>query len=902
MVKRIILYVFIALMIGALVWVFLDLRQANKPVKSALYAIPQSSSVVIENDNPFETWNRIANKTVIWEEFKSLDGFQYADSSLFHLDTLLKKDENWESLLRDEKTYLVFNHTDNGAEWGWLMKFPANYDYTELEGVLTESLEAKKDSAGAYSISIHEKNFFVRFKEQMVVVSPTEKFISKSLETLKTGKSLASDSLFQEVYKTAGSTRHGHVFVNYQNISAIGQNLIKAGDEEVFKTVTNHFAEWSVMDISMKSNEVMLNGFTNLDPLDNQFLGTFSNQSPHDHDAAKILPENTASFIHFGFSNYLNWYEHYRQWLEKTSQLYSHDSLIKELEVNYKLTLEKDILPWIEHESVLGYLDDETLNHKDRYFAVVKTSNEVLASKKLKSVSIESAEPRSYRDYEIHQLKTGKQFSLAFGRHFKAIEKPFYTIIDRFVILANDERTLVKIINDYLAGEPLIKKESFAEFNESVSEESNVFLYCNPAASANLLMSFGSDRLDKFIAKNKTFIKKFQAISLQWSRESDNLFYQNAYLLHNPVYKEEVHSLWELALDTTTSMKPAVVKNHYTGANEIFIQDDNNKVYLISNTGKVLWERQIDGQIISEIEQIDVYQNDKLQMIFNTDEAVYLLDRLGNDVESFPVKIAGGASAPITVLDYDNDGDHRILVPTKTGDLLNLSNRGEPVKGWAFEKQESAIKSQVLYTVIKRKDYLITVNEKGHVYGHSRRGNVRLEMEEVLPVHNNSNFYLHSNSSLESSYLSTADSFGLVHNLLLDDRLIKKEFGDIHTPNIYLHADINMDNKPDFILADSSGVRAWSDDDDELLNYELDNVTPTSLNNYQFQNTSAVGVSFRSKDEILLIDRTGKLWPHFPLRGGMPFSISDLNDDGSYNLIVADKNGILYTYLLDDKM
>jgi hypothetical protein len=218
MVKRIILYVFIALMIGALVWVFLDLRQANKPVKSALYAIPQSSSVVIENDNPFETWNRIANKTVIWEEFKSLDGFRYADSSLFHLDTLLKKDENWESLLRDEKTYLVFNHTDIGAEWGWLMKFPGNYDYTELEGFLTESLETKKDSAGAYSISIHEKNFFVRFKEQMVVVSPTENFISKSLETLKTGKSLASDSLFQEVYKTAGSTRHGHVFVNYQNI------------------------------------------------------------------------------------------------------------------------------------------------------------------------------------------------------------------------------------------------------------------------------------------------------------------------------------------------------------------------------------------------------------------------------------------------------------------------------------------------------------------------------------------------------------------------------------------------------------------------------------------------------------------------------------------------------------
>ena len=94
-------------------------------------------------------------------------------------------------------------------------------------------------------------------------------------------------------------------------------------------------------------------------------------------------------------------------------------------------------------------------------------------------------------------------------------------------------------------------------------------------------------------------------------------------------YLEDTQSkpqtVWESLLDTTFSMKPQLVENHYTKQNEIFLQDDGNTIYLINKAGRILWKQKIAEPINSNIYQIDYYRNGKLQLLFSTENYLHLL-------------------------------------------------------------------------------------------------------------------------------------------------------------------------------------------------------------------------------------------------------------------------------------
>ena len=50
---------------------------------------------------------------------------------------------------------------------------------------------------------------------------------------------------------------------------------------------------------------------------------------------------------------------------------------------------------------------------------------------------------------------------------------------------------------------------------------------------------------------------------------------------------------WKAPLDSTAIIKPQIVKNFETKDNNIIIQDESRKIYLIDRDGKRLWKKQL---------------------------------------------------------------------------------------------------------------------------------------------------------------------------------------------------------------------------------------------------------------------------------------------------------------------
>ena len=149
------------------------------------------------------------------------------------------------------------------------------------------------------------------------------------------------------------------------------------------KSRVNHFGTWAVQDVLLKSNEVMTSGFSTYTDTLGQTLSWFEDQKPEDHDFIEVIPQNTAAFIHYGFSNLNQWFEKKRAAQELSGQLFAFDKQMADLENQYNFTYQNHLFSWMEHEVVCGALEGRDTILNNQVFAVTKASNIDLATKSL---------------------------------------------------------------------------------------------------------------------------------------------------------------------------------------------------------------------------------------------------------------------------------------------------------------------------------------------------------------------------------------------------------------------------------------------------------------------------------------------------------------------------------------
>lgn len=143
------------------------------------------------------------------------------------------------------------------------------------------------------------------------------------------------------------------------------------------------------------------------------------------------------------------------------------------------------------------------------------------------------------------------------------------------------------------------------------------------------------------------------------------------------------------AIPNERSVNEWKVKNHKDNSAETVRQQSSGSLELLDATGKALWQIAIDGEIKGEVVQIDALKNGKLQYLFVSGKKLYLLDRNGKNVGSFPLNLKESPSTGVYAFDYENNRNYRILVALEGGDVLNLTVDGTKTTGWNYQKSKT---------------------------------------------------------------------------------------------------------------------------------------------------------------------------------------------------------------------
>jgi len=209
--------------------------------------------------------------------------------------------------------------------------------------------------------------------------------------------------------------------------------------------------------------------------------------------------------------------------------------------------------------------------------------------------------------------------------------------------------------------------------------------------------------------------------------------------------------------------------NHNTNNKEILIQDLNNNLYLIEASGRVLWKVGIEGQIQGDIQQIDYYTNKKLQYVFNTANKVYVVDRMGELVDGFPISLPSQALGGMLLINYDNLGKYRYMVACDNGNIYAYEKNGSPLAGWSPKRDVGIVSTPINHVLHAGKDYIYFKNDDGVFYALNRKGENRFT--PVQTANFSTPFYFIDGAFLggDAGMVETVNTFGdLTSKTLLD--------------------------------------------------------------------------------------------------------------------------------------
>ena len=252
-------------------------------------------------------------------------------------------------------------------------------------------------------------------------------------------------------------------------------------------------------------------------------------------------------------------------------------------------------------------------------------------------------------------------------------------------------------------------------------------------------------------------LAKFETLTLQFSYD-EGRYYTDLSLSFNPSPNDEGPLAWESSLDTTMAGSPQIIARDIRGTAGIIVTDTTDNLYLFDAAGNRLWKQKLYGRILGNVIPVELKDDDSLYYMFNTANHLYLVRSDGETAEKFPMKFPVQASNGVTLTDYNNNGDFRIIIAFKDNRVYNFTIDGTQAEGWVRPQMENEILKPVQYLEYDHKDYLFITDVKGNIMITDRRGTQRIKPMRQLLAGTNSKFYI--NKTARKGPFLTTDQVG----------------------------------------------------------------------------------------------------------------------------------------------
>lgn len=384
-----------------------------------------------------------------------------------------------------------------------------------------------------------------------------------------------------------------------------------------------------------------------------------------------------------------------------------------------------------------------------------------------------------YGEYELRKIDLYNLPEKLFRPLVTGLKQTYYTVTGNTFILADNPVELKRYLDDIDQEEVWGKSVSANQFLEGTLLESNASFYFNTPLLINRLTHNATPYWKNFFKDNPALFSEYGAGAVQFSNLNE-MFYTHVVVTSQNIglpgkasagTPSRVHSI----LPASVKSPLFIVRNHATKRNELVLQDSLHTLRCLSSDGKELWNVSLNSRLAGNIEQVDYFNNGKLQLFFATQDNLHIIDRLGNYVNPYPVSIPVRQPEFTGVIDYDNSKRYRFMVSDQAGKIWLFDKHGQQLDGWKPRNTDDNLLVPTRHYRIQGRDYIVALRQDGKVYVMNRKGELINGFPLNLDVRPSGSLYFEPGRDVSTSLFTCVSKDGVKVQFSVSGKIISRE-------------------------------------------------------------------------------------------------------------------------------
>jgi hypothetical protein len=345
-------------------------------------------------------------------------------------------------------------------------------------------------------------------------------FSRQLVDEAVSGQNEKGKPVFNPVSEKQNSNSLANLYVNFKQLTPLFYQLFKNKGTDIFENF-RAFPALATLSINYRNDALMFNGSTINDPdKPAGYLNLFAEQETVNNHLKNILPSTTAYSTTFAVSSAAKFGSSLAQWQIRSSQNNEKEKLFNTIKAETGVKLKRDFYILLGNEFAVI-----TTRYLEK-FAVIAVSDGSKLKLLLSSLSKMTGENTGTLSYD-------KLPFFLLGDAFKNFRRPYFIVLDNYLILANTTGELASYKDSYINQKFLTKNEKYNQFDNLLAERGNVTFMFNFKNSMEILKrDLYPDVYGEF-DKNSPGWKNFYGASCQLSSAGNNFYINFCFQLNS---------------------------------------------------------------------------------------------------------------------------------------------------------------------------------------------------------------------------------------------------------------------------------------------------------------------------------------------------------------------------------
>lgn len=879
----------------------------------AYKAVPQRSPIIIEIKNQEIFYKALTGNSPVLGELKGIPDYRSLVSDLEEFHQFVSKRTQTANLLKDKSIIMSVNPSGkNQLSYLFLAqmnnKDEANTACQIVAGELGSAYSVSHRnyaSTNVYTARSDSSTFYFACTDETFLISKNFILVEEAVRHTES-INLLDDKQFTNAYKTINEQAVANIFINHQTILPIVSRFVSP---EIRKSIAqlSSYSNWSVLDFTVHPTAIQFDGYSITRDSTDNFLNIFRKQEAEKLMIDQAVPANASYFVALNLNNPTSYIDRYETYLRAKGGFYPRELDLMNFEKKTRTNAVKLMKDVISNQFAGVYTTINKSEPAQNRFFVALLKDESDARKKLEKVATDYERSNPNETHSVFRYGDKKPVTIfklpfsniaesLFGKAFSGIDANYFAQVGKYLICGNNSSGMKSYLQSLASGKTLATDSTYQGTIKNAQPNPNFFVYARIPKVFRLKSILLKPEISADLASKEEIIRKYTIFSWQFSISDDKI--KNQINIHyDPNAREEPQSVWQLKLDAPLAGAPELMLNHKDLANrEIVVHDKQNHVSLIDRDGTVLWTIQLPDQIISDIHQIDIYNNNRLQYMFNTKTHLYLIDRLGKNISKFPVKLKSGATNGVSIAEYGKNREYRFFIAGEDHQIQVFDRDGKPVPKFMFKGSETTVKDPVQRFDIDGKDYLV-FSDKRNTYFLDRSGRDR-KIESAPFDHSDNPLYFRN---MGKPVLITTDTSGKIYIQDFTGKQEVKEVGKFSASHRFAVEDIDGNGSMEYLFADGKKLTVFAADGKKMFERSFNgDISETPFTCSFGAAGIKIGVVVKAENKIYVLNKNGSVVNGFPLDGNTRFTVRKFNDANSwFNLITGSEGNNLVNYRIE---